>query len=114
LNLFGLQVNYVKHSSFEFLTVRAFFNYITTGAFTPVGPLLAPVVKQDFQMNWALLITSKKPTLLKKLHLPSFSYPLTFSTFHLIKVVKGGAKWVGGGWVWVLEQAQSSDIRQII
>ena len=35
---------------------RAFFNYITTGAFTPVGPLLAPVVKQDFQMNWALLI----------------------------------------------------------
>jgi hypothetical protein len=38
---------------------RAFFNYITTGAFTPVGPLLAPVVKQDFQTNWALLIISK-------------------------------------------------------
>jgi hypothetical protein len=28
---------------------RAFFNYITTGAFTPVGPLLAPVVKQVFR-----------------------------------------------------------------
>jgi hypothetical protein len=59
---------------------RAFFNYITTGAFTPVGPLLAPVVKHDFQMNWALLITSKRLTLLKMLHLPAFSYPLTFST----------------------------------
>jgi hypothetical protein len=45
----------------------AFFNYITTGAFTPVGPLLAPVVKQDFQMNWAILIISKMSTLLKKL-----------------------------------------------
>ena len=39
---------------------RAFFNlYITTGAYTPVGPLFAPVVKQDSQMNWALLIISK-------------------------------------------------------
>ena len=38
------------------LELRAFFNYITTGAFTPVGPLLAPVVKHDFQMNWDLLI----------------------------------------------------------
>jgi hypothetical protein len=36
--------------------LRAFFNYVTTGAFTPIGPLLAPVVKHDFQMNWALLI----------------------------------------------------------
>ena len=44
---------------------RAFFNYITTGAFTPVGPLLAPAVKHDFQMNWALLIISKRLTLLK-------------------------------------------------
>jgi hypothetical protein len=40
-------------------TGRAFFNYITTGAFTPVGPLFAPVVKQDSQMNWALLIIRK-------------------------------------------------------
>ena len=64
---------------------RAFFNYITTaGAFTPVSPLFAPVVKQDSQMSWTLLIISKKSTLLKKLHLPAFSYPLTFSTFHLI------------------------------
>jgi hypothetical protein len=55
-------------------------NYITTGEFTPVGPLLAPVVKHDFQMNWALLIISKRLILLKMLHLPSFSYPLTFST----------------------------------
>ena len=56
-----------------------FFNYITTGTFTPVGPLLTPVVKQDFQMNWALLIISKKSILLiEKLHLPAFSYPLTF------------------------------------
>jgi hypothetical protein len=56
-------------------------------------------------MNLALLIIGKKSTLLKKLNLPTFSYPLTFSTFHLIKVrtVKGGAKRVGGGWVWVLE-----------
>jgi hypothetical protein len=63
-------------------------------------------VKQDYQMNWALLIISKNGTLLKKLHLPAFSYPLTFLTFHLIKVrtVKGGAKWLGGGWVW--EQPQ--------
>ena len=96
---------------------RAFFNYVTTGAFTPVGPLFAPVVKQDSQMNWALLIISKnESTLLKKLHLPAFSYPITFSTFHLIKVrtVKGGAKRVGGGWVWVLEHPQSSGCRQII
>ena len=34
------------------MTSGHFLNYITTG----VGPLLAPVVKQDFQMNWALLI----------------------------------------------------------
>jgi hypothetical protein len=62
------------------MVIRAFFNYVTTGAFTPVGPLLAPVVKHDFQMSWALLIISKKSTL-KKLHLPAFSYPLTVSTF---------------------------------
>jgi hypothetical protein len=37
---------------------RAFFNYITTGAFTPVGPLFA-LCLQDSQMNWALLIISK-------------------------------------------------------
>jgi hypothetical protein len=60
------------------------FNYITTGAFTLVGPLLAPVVKHDFQMaGWALLIITKKLTLLKILDLPTFSYPLTFFTFHL-------------------------------
>ena len=95
---------------------RAFFNYITTGAFTPVGPMFAPVVKQDSQMNWALLIICKKSTLLKKLHLPAFSYPLIFSTFHLMKArtVKGSAKRVGGGWVWVLENPQSSGSRQII
>jgi hypothetical protein len=57
------------------------FLTITTGAFAPVGPLLAPVVKHDFQMSWALLIISKRLTLLKKLYLPAFSYPLTFSTF---------------------------------
>jgi hypothetical protein len=28
------------------------FLTITTGAFAPVGPLLAPVVKHDFQMSW--------------------------------------------------------------
>jgi hypothetical protein len=38
------------------VSFRAFLNYTTTGAFTPVGPLLALVVKHDFQMNWALLI----------------------------------------------------------
>ena len=38
------------------MTSGHFFNFITTGAFTPVGPLLAPVVKQDFQMNWAFFI----------------------------------------------------------
>ena len=63
--------------------VRAFFNYITTGAFPPVGPLLAPVVKHDFRMSWALLIISKRLTLLKNLHLHAFSYPLPYS---------GGAK----------------------
>jgi hypothetical protein len=73
---------------------RAFFNYITTGAFTPVGPLLAPVVKQDFQMNWAHLIISKKSTLLK--NLPALSYPLTFWTFHLIKVRTGRCGATGG------------------
>jgi hypothetical protein len=67
---------------------RAFFNYITTGVYTPVGPLLAPVVKHDFQMSWALLIISKRLTLLKMLHLPVFSYPLTFST--LIPSYKSG------------------------
>jgi hypothetical protein len=76
--------------------------------------LFAPVVKHDSQMNWALLIISKKSTLLTKLNLPAFSYPLTFSTFHLIKVrtVKGGAKRVSGGWVW--EHPKSSGSRQII
>jgi hypothetical protein len=39
--------------------------------------LLAPVVKHDFQMNWALLIISKRLTLLKMLHLPAFSYSLS-------------------------------------
>ena len=79
--------------------VRAFFNYITTGVFTPVGPLLAPVVKQDFQTNWVPLIISKRLTLLKKLHLPAFSDPLTFSTFPLLKLTgRGGAK--RGFWVW--------------
>ena len=39
--------------------IRAFFNYITTEAFTPVVPLFAPVVKQDSQMNWVLLTISK-------------------------------------------------------
>jgi hypothetical protein len=53
---------------FGIASPRAFFNYITTGAFTPVGPLFVPVVKQDSQMKWALLIISKKLTLLKKLH----------------------------------------------
>jgi hypothetical protein len=45
-------------------------------------------------MGLALLIVSKMATLLKKLHLPAFSYPLTFSTFPLIKVNtgRGGAK----------------------
>jgi hypothetical protein len=51
---------------------RAFFNHITTGAFIPVGPLLAPVVKQYFQMSWALLIISKNSSILKKLHLHAF------------------------------------------
>jgi hypothetical protein len=46
------------------------------------------------------LIISGKSTLLKKLHLPAFSYHLTFSTFHLIKVStgRGGAK--RGLWMW--------------
>jgi hypothetical protein len=35
------------------LTTQGIFNYVTTGAFTPVGPLFAPVVKQDFKMTWA-------------------------------------------------------------
>jgi hypothetical protein len=71
--------------SYENLINRAFFNYITTGAFTPVGPLLAPVVKHDFQMSWALLIISTRLTLVEKAaYLPAFSYPLTFSTFPLI------------------------------
>ena len=30
-------------------TNREFFNYITTGAFTPVGSLLAPAVKHNFR-----------------------------------------------------------------
>jgi hypothetical protein len=57
-------------------------------------------VKHDFQMSWALLIISKMLTLLKKLHLPAFSYLLTFSTFPFIKVITGmgGAK--RGLWVW--------------
>ena len=38
--------------------ISAFFNYITAGAFTPVGSLLAPVVKHDFQTSWALLIVT--------------------------------------------------------
>jgi hypothetical protein len=63
-------------------------------------PLLAPIVEQDFQMNWALLIISKRSTFLKKLHLPAFSYPLTFSTFYLIKfrTSRGGAQGEGG-WI---------------
>jgi hypothetical protein len=51
-------------------------------------------------MSWTLLIISEKSTLLKKMHLPAFSYHLTFSTFHLIKVGtdRGGVK--GGLWMW--------------
>jgi hypothetical protein len=62
--------------------------------------LLAPVVKHEFQMSWALLIISKRLTFLKKLHLSVFSYLLTFSTFTHIKVTtgRGGAK--RGLWVW--------------
>ena len=71
---------HVRTGGWIWATFRAFFNYITTEAFTPVSPLLTPVVKHDFQMNWALLIISKRLTLLKMLHLPAFSYPLTFST----------------------------------
>ena len=33
----------------DWYAAKAFFNVITTGAFTSVGPLLAPVVKQDFR-----------------------------------------------------------------
>jgi hypothetical protein len=88
---------------FQLITIdshRAFFNYITTGAFTPVGPLLAPVVKHDFQINRALLIISNlKSTLLKMLHLPALSDPLTLSTFPLRKVKgRGGSK--RELWVW--------------
>jgi hypothetical protein len=60
----GAEIPTTKLSTPRILTrpddFRAFFNYITTGAFTPVGPLFAPVVKQDSQMNWAILIISKK------------------------------------------------------
>jgi hypothetical protein len=63
---------------------RAFFNEITTGTFTSVGPLLSPVVNHDFQMNWALLIISKRLSLLKKLH--------------LLSTGRGSAK--RGLWVW--------------
>ena len=45
----------------------------------PVGCLLAPVAKHNFHMNWALLIIIKRLALLKKLLLPAFSLPLTFS-----------------------------------
>jgi hypothetical protein len=68
--------------------------------FTPVSPLLAPVVNHDFQMNWALLIISKRLSLFKKLHLPAFWYPLTFSTFPLIKVNTGRGRAKRGLWVW--------------
>ena len=65
--------------------VPGHFLTVTTGAFTPVDPLLAPVVKQCFQMSWALLIMNEKVFLLKKLHLPALilisSLALTFSTF---------------------------------
>jgi hypothetical protein len=43
----------------EVSTAGVWKPYITTGAFTPVGPLFAPVVKQDSQMNWTLLIIRK-------------------------------------------------------
>jgi hypothetical protein len=33
---------------------------------------------------------------------------------HILGTVKGGAKRVDGGWVWVLEHPQSSGSRQII
>ena len=68
--------------------------------------MLAPVVKHDFQMSWALLIISEKSTLLKKLRLPAFSYHLTISIFHLIKVGtgRGGAK--RGLWVWNIHNPQ--------
>jgi hypothetical protein len=64
---------------------QGIFNYITTETFTPVGPLLVPLVKRYFQMSWALSITTKKSSLLKKLHLRAFSCPLTISAFHLIE-----------------------------
>ena len=46
---------------------------VTTGTFTSVGPLLAPVVKHDFQMNWALLIASASPLISSHiLDIPSY------------------------------------------
>jgi hypothetical protein len=45
-------------------------------------------------MGWALLIVSKMASFLKKLHLPAFSYPLTFPTFPLVNINtdRSGAK----------------------
>jgi hypothetical protein len=88
---------------FSFCGKFPVFNYITTGAFTPL-------VKHDFQMNWALLIIIKKSTLLKKLHLPAFSYPLAFSIFHLLKVRTGTGVALKG---WALEHPRLSGSRQL-
>jgi hypothetical protein len=68
----------------------------------PSRPFACPSSESWFpdELVWALLIISKRLSLLKKLHLPAFWYPLTFSTFPLIKVNtgRGGAK--KGLWVW--------------
>jgi hypothetical protein len=79
--------SFVFHDYICRYAIQGIFNYITTGAFTPVGPLLAPIVKH----------ISKKSTLLKKLHPPALSYPLTFSTFHLTRTVRTGRGSAKGG-----------------
>ena len=46
-------VSWVLNTNISSTVQQGIFNYITTGAFTPVSHLLAPVVKQYFQMSWA-------------------------------------------------------------
>jgi hypothetical protein len=75
----------VEYKYKQYSPAGHFLNYITTGAFTLVGHLLAPVVKQYFQMSWAPFdhLIVKNQTCWKScmvLHLPAFSNPLTFST----------------------------------
>jgi hypothetical protein len=75
--------------------------------FKILGVTIARKVLPFCHMNCQRKLTSEKSTLLKKLNLPAFTYPIIFSTFPLlikVSIGRGGAK--GGLCVWNIPDRQ--------